>query len=465
MAKNKIRYLCRECGYKSPVSLGRCPNCDAWDSFGEEITEKVAGRGPRLATENRVRRLSEVPKGDTERISTSLSELDRVLGGGLVPGAVILLSGEPGVGKSTLLLQVADGAAKQGKKLLYVTGEESPAQVCLRAERLGLETKGIHVLSETELPAVLEEAKNDWDILVVDSVQTLRLPELGGAAGSPGQIRESAAMLATLAKDKGMPLFLVGHITKEGNIAGPKLLEHLVDTVLYFEGEKDRPVRILRSFKNRFGPVNELGVFEMTGEGLGEVRNPSALFLAERPHGAAGSVVTPVIEGRRPLLLEIQALVSPSPLPMPRRQTLGADPSRVSMLAAVLEKKVRLKLFDRDIFVNVAGGVKIQEPSADLAIVFAIASSCFECPLPQDLAVTGEVGLAGEIRRVGRLEDRLREASRMGFKQVCGPAAELGECASGLKMRKHGMEHVKEIFGPNPGFFRKTEGGKRDPSR
>jgi DNA repair protein RadA/Sms len=398
--------------------------------------------------------LSQVPKGDTQRITTSISELDRVLGGGLVPGGVTLLSGEPGVGKSTLLLQVAAGAAQMGKKLLYITGEESPAQVRMRAERLNLDLSGLFVLAETQVPSILEAARGDWDILVVDSIQTLKIPELGNSLGSPGQLREASALVANLAKEKGVPLFLIGHITKEGNIAGPKLLEHLVDTVLYFEGEKDRPIRVLRSFKNRFGPVNELGVFEMTGAGLGEVKNPSALFLAERPFGAAGSIVTPVIEGRRPLLIEIQALVSHSPLAMPRRQTLGADPSRVSLLAAVLEKKVRLKLFDRDIFVNVTGGVKISEPSADLAIVAAIASSWFEIPLPQDLVVLGEVGLAGEIRRVGRIKERLREAQRLGFNQVCGPEMELKEGIEKQKIKALGIRHVKEIFSPELGLFK-----------
>ncbi|MDR3155022.1 MAG: DNA repair protein RadA, partial [Deltaproteobacteria bacterium] len=401
MAKAKIRYVCRECGWQSPVSLGRCPECQAWNSFDamEEAPAASARTSPKAKT---ALRLSEVPAGETARIPTGMGELDRVLGGGLVPGAVILLSGEPGVGKSTLLLQVACGAAALGGRPLYVTGEESPAQVRLRAERLGLGLDGIYLLAETEIPKALEvlgAPGAGWTLLIVDSVQAMRIPELGAASGSPAQIRECAGALTSLAKEKGMPLWLVGHITKEGNIAGPKLLEHMVDTVLYLEGEKDRPVRILRSFKNRFGAVNEVGVFEMGGRGLGEVRSPSELFLAERLAGAAGSSVCPVLEGRRPLLLEIQALVSHSPLPVPRRQTLGADPARVSLLAAVLEKKVRLKLYDRDIFVNVAGGARISEPAADLAISAAIVSSWFEEPVPPDVAILGEVGLAGEVRR------------------------------------------------------------------
>jgi DNA repair protein RadA/Sms len=370
----------------------------------------------------------------------------------LTPGAAILLAGEPGVGKSTLLLAAAAGLAKTGRKLLYVTGEESAAQVRLRAERLGLNLDSLYVLAETEVSAVIEEAEaGSWDALAVDSIQTLKISELGSQSGSPSQIRESAARLITLAKSKGHSLWLVGHITKEGQIAGPKLLEHLVDTVLYFEGERDRPLRILRSFKNRFGSVNETGVFEMTGAGLGEVKNPSALFLAERPHGASGSVVAPIMEGRRPLLMEIQALVSPSSLAMPRRQSLGVDPTRVSLLAAVLEKKVRLKLYDRDIFVNVAGGAKVTEPAADLAIVAALASSWLDRPLPVDLVVVGEVGLAGEVRRAGRLADRLKEAARLGFKKAVAPASEIETIQEkGLKLI--GVASVSELLADQLGL-------------
>ncbi|MDR2422261.1 MAG: DNA repair protein RadA, partial [Deltaproteobacteria bacterium] len=373
MAKNPSRFVCRECGRQSASWLGRCPACQAWDSF--EILAPASPK-PLTAVGQKVTLLADVPAEETARLATGLAELDRVLGGGLAPGAAILLAGEPGVGKSTLLLEAAAGLARAGRRLLYVTGEESAAQVRLRAERLKLDLRSLHVLAETETSAILAEAQaGHWDSLAVDSIQTLKVAELGSPAGSPSQIRESAARLINVAKARGWPLWLVGHITKDGQIAGPKLLEHLVDTVLYFEGERDRPLRILRSFKNRFGSANETGVFEMTGSGLGEVKNPSALFLAERPHGASGSAVSPILEGRRPLLMEIQALVSPSSLAMPRRQSLGVDPTRVSLLAAVLEKKVRLKLYDRDIFVNVAGGARISEPAADLAIVAALASS------------------------------------------------------------------------------------------
>jgi DNA repair protein RadA/Sms len=364
----------------------------------------------------------------------------------MAPGAAILLSGEPGVGKSTLLLAAAAGLAKNGQRLLYVTGEESAAQVRLRAERLGLNLKELYVLAETEVAAISEAALDGaWDVLAIDSIQTLKVAEIGSPAGSPSQIREAAGRLINLAKERGWPLWLVGHITKDGQIAGPKLLEHLVDTVLYFEGERDRPLRILRSFKNRFGSVNETGVFEMTGQGLGEVQNPSALFLAERPKEASGSAVAPILEGRRPLLMEIQALVSPSSLAMPRRQSLGVDSTRVSLLAAVLEKKARLKLYDRDIFVNVAGGAKITEPAADLAIVAALTSSWLDKALPSDLVVVGEVGLAGEARRAGRLGDRLKEAARLGFKKAYAPAGEIdGVKVKGLNLI--GVTSVAELL-------------------
>jgi DNA repair protein RadA/Sms len=307
-------------------------------------------------------------------------------------------------------------------------------------------------MAETSLLDIEQEAaKGCWDVWAIDSIQTLQIPELGSPAGSPGQIRECAARLTALAKAQGTPLWLVGHITKEGQIAGPKLLEHLVDTVLYFEGERDRPLRILRSFKNRYGSVNESGVFEMTGSGLGEVLNPSAFFLAERPKGASGSVVTTILECHRPLLMEIQALVTSSPLAMPRRQTVGVDATRVGLLAAVLEKKVHLKLFDRDIFVNVTGGAKVGEPAADLAVAAAIASSWLDRALPNDVVVVGEVGLAGEVRRVGRLRDRLAEADRMGFKTAVVPFGEMADL-KGLGLSVIGVKSVEQFLAEQLGF-------------
>ena len=427
MAKAKTQFICVNCDYHSSKWLGRCPQCHQWDSLVEEKQTSSANPPPRpsgLSSSGPVP-LAEVAAENLGRMATGLEELDRVLGGGLAPGAVTLLAGEPGVGKSTLLLQAAAGLAVSGRRLLYVTGEESAAQVRLRAERLKLDLSSLWVLAETRVEVICEAIESgSWDVAAVDSIQTLASSDLPGAAGSPAQIRESAARLGALAKTRGLPLWLVGHITKDGSIAGPKLLEHLVDTVLYFEGDRERALRLLRSFKNRFGSVNEIGVFEMTVHGLGQVINPSALFLSERPAGASGSVVAPIMEGQRPLLMEIQALVSASPLAMPRRQALGVDTARVSLLAAVLEKKVRLKLFDRDIFINVTGGARISEPAADLALAAAMAGSWADRAAPDSTVFIGEVGLAGEVRTVSQLEARLREARKMGFERAIVPPEE-----------------------------------------
>ena len=433
MVKAKTHFICRGCGYKTTKWLGRCPTCGQWENFEEEAAPAPASAGRKISLVPALPRpLSEVPTENLGRLSTGLEELDRVLGGGLAPGSVTLLSGEPGVGKSTLLIQAAAGLARQGRRLLYITGEESAAQVRLRAERLALPLDSLWVLAETRVEAIIEALETgDWDVAVVDSVQTLVASDLSGAAGSSAQIRESATRLGALAKSRAIALWLVGHITKDGSIAGPKLLEHLVDTVLYFEGERERALRLLRAFKNRFGSVNEIGVFEMTGRGLGQVANPSALFLSERPLGVSGSVVAPVMEGQRPLLMEIQALVSASPLAMPRRQALGVDSARVGLLAAVLEKKVRLKLYDRDIFVNVTGGARITEPAADLGLVAAMAGSWVDLPAPESTVFIGEVGLAGEVRAVTHLEARLREALKMGFTRAVVPPIETGK--SGVK--------------------------------
>ena len=369
--------------------------------------------------------LDRAPIEEQGRLLTGLGELDRVLGGGVVPGSVVLLAGEPGIGKSTLLLQAASGLGERDGRLLYVSGEESPAQLRLRAERLSLDLTQLTAAAETSLEAILAmAAEHPWDLLAVDSIQSVGSADVLSGPGSLAQIREAAVRLIKLAKTENRPVWLVGHVTKEGAIAGPKVLEHMVDTVLYFEGERSHNLRILRSFKNRFGSINEIGVFEMKDKGLAEVQNPSALFLAERPRQAPGSVVVPTIEGTRPILVEIQALVSASGLAMPRRQALGIDPARLSLLAAVLEKKVGLRLFDRDVFVNVAGGVRVVEPAADLGLVAAVASSYHERPVDYEAVFLGEVGLAGEVRGVSRLETRLREASKLGFKRAVLPRAD-----------------------------------------
>lgn len=431
--KSKTHFTCQNCGAQSSKWLGRCPRCDTWDSLVEEASIKEPPPG--VHHQISVAVLSQVTAAEVNRTPTGMAELDRVLGGGLAPGAVILLAGEPGVGKSTLLLQAAAGLAKCQRRLLYVTGEESAAQIRLRAERLGLDLDSIWVLPETRVEGIMEALEGgQWDACAVDSIQTLTTSDSQGVAGSSSQIRESSTRLGALAKSLSIPLWLVGHITKDGTIAGPKLLEHLVDTVLYFEGDRDRSLRILRAFKNRFGSSNEIGVFEMTASGLGEVANPSALFLAERPPAASGSVVTSIVEGQRPLLIEVQALVSSSPLAIPRRQALGVDSTRVGLLAAVLEKKVRLKLFDHDIFVNVTGGVRVTEPAADLALVAAIASSWSDRPVAENIIFIGEVGLAGEVRSAPQLETRLKEAHKMGFTQAVVPRLQAHNDSTDLKL-------------------------------
>ncbi|MEW6262349.1 MAG: DNA repair protein RadA [Thermodesulfobacteriota bacterium] len=449
MARIKTQYTCSECGYVASRWLGRCPECQTWDALVE--TARPAGpRGPaRSGTGGGLLTLDQVPMKDVGRLSTGLAELDRVLGGGVVPGSVVLLAGEPGIGKSTLLLQAAAGLARKNQRLLYVSGEESPAQIRLRAERLDLDLSRLLVAAETSLEAVLalvEEAQESWDLLAVDSVQSVGRPEGPTGLGSLLQIRETASRLIGLAKKLSRPVWLVGHVTKEGSIAGPKVLEHMVDTVLYFEGERSHNLRLLRAFKNRFGSINEIGVFEMKDKGLSEVVNPSALFLAERPVQASGSVVVPTLEGTRPLLVELQALVSGSALAMPRRQALGLDPARVSLLTAVLEKKAGLKFYDRDVFVNVTGGVKVVEPAADLGLVAALVSSHRDRPVDGGTVFIGEVGLAGEVRGVSRQEIRLKEAEKLGFKRAVLPRRDAERLAAATSLELNGAATIQDLL-------------------
>jgi len=395
----------------------------------------------------KILRLDQLEDERRDRLPTGLDELDRVLGGGLVPGSVILLAGEPGIGKSTLLLQTAAALGRRGQKLIYVSGEESPAQLKLRAERLGLDPGGLFVAAETSLETILALAEqNPWDILAVDSIQAISASDLPSGPGSLAQIRQCAGRLINLAKSENRPVWLVGHVTKDGAIAGPKVLEHMVDTVLYFEGERGYNLRIVRAFKNRFGSINEIGVFEMKDQGLAEVANPSALFLAERPIQAPGSVVAPIMEGTRPILVEIQALVSASGLAMPRRQALGLDQARLSLLTAVLEKKVGLRLFDRDVFVNVAGGVRVNEPAADLGMVAALASSYYDRPVDHQAVFVGEIGLAGEIRRVSRLESRLKEAAKLGFASAVLPRTDLDRRTLPAGLELIGLGSVADLL-------------------
>jgi DNA repair protein RadA/Sms len=420
VARASTRFVCQHCGYASSKWLGRCPECGEWNSLVEEATRDAKPAGA-VSSADKPRSIGDVEIDHAPRMKTGLGELDRVLGGGLVAGSMVLLGGEPGIGKSTLLLQALDGLARNGKKVLYVSGEESVQQTALRAGRLGVRTKELHILAETQLERILDEANAMRPaVLAVDSVQTMHSAALESIPGSLGQVREAAGRLLTYAKTKGVPVVLVGHVTKDGSLAGPKTLEHVVDCVLYFEGERTHNYRVLRTTKNRFGSTNELGVFEMRAEGLGEVPNPSALFLAERPLGAPGSIVVASVEGSRPILVEIQALVAHA-AGMPRRTALGIDPNRVSLLLAVIERRAGIDVLGQDVFVNVAGGVRLSEPASDLGVLAAVASSARSRPVDPHTLCFGEVGLAGEVRAVGGTELRLAEAKKLGFRRCVLP--------------------------------------------
>lgn len=424
MKKSKAIYqfVCQHCGNTSPRWIGRCPSCDEWNSYVEERIEKSKANNIKQAFRPIPIPITDIEGGKEERLPTRIGELDRVLGGGFVPGSVVLVGGDPGIGKSTLALQMLANIATSKLKVLYVTGEESPEQVKLRAKRTGSGSESLFVLAENSVENIMEElTKLSPHVVVVDSIQTVYTEDFPSAPGSVGQIRECAARLMHHAKSKGTSIFLVGHVTKEGTIAGPRVLEHLVDTVLYFEGERDHPYRILRAVKNRYGSTNEIGVFEMQESGLKEVNNPSEIFLSERPTGASGSVVTPSIEGTRPILVEIQALVSPCNFGVPRRTTIGIDYNRVSLLVAVLEKRAGLNILAQDIFMNVAGGIRIVEPAIDLGVSVALVSSFLNRPVQHALVVFGEVGLSGEVRGVSHVEQRLKEAEKLGFKKCILP--------------------------------------------
>jgi DNA repair protein RadA/Sms len=427
----KVVFACAECGQASPKWLGQCPGCKRWNTLHEEVAAREprsAARGWGAQATARPIPLREVEArlGEDDRLRTGIGELDRVLGGGVVPGSLVLLGGDPGIGKSTLLLAALDrlARARPDRPVLYVSGEESARQVKLRADRLGAAAENLRVLAETDGERVLEAAGALAPAAVaIDSIQTQYLPELESAPGTVTQIREVAGRLMAFAKTTETPVFLVGHVTKDGAIAGPRVLEHMVDTVLYFEGGGAHPYRVLRAHKNRFGSASEIGVFEMKAGGLAEVANPSALFLSERPEGAPGSAVAAVLNGTRTVLVEVQALVAPAGYGTPRRTALGIDGNRVALLAAVLEKKVGMEILGCDLFVNVAGGLSVDDPAADLATVAALASSFRDVPLPGRTLLLGEVGLAGEVRAVSQPEIRLAEAARLGFERALVPAA------------------------------------------
>lgn len=429
MKKDKTCFICQHCGYMSPKWLGKCPSCNGWNCFAEELlNEPQAGSRAEMRFGGKPVPIEEIPVQEGERTVTGIAEIDRVLGGGIVSGSAVLLGGEPGIGKSTLMLQIMKNIACGGLKVLYISGEESASQIKLRGNRIGAAADNLLVLVEVSLEKILEQIKAvNPAVVVIDSIQTVYSADLMSAPGSVGQVREASSRLILFSKKNNIPVFLIGHVTKDGSIAGPKVLEHMVDTVLYFEGDSGHAYRIVRSIKNRFGPANEIGVFEMQDKGLKEVSNPSAFFLAERPRDVAGSVVVPSLEGTRPILVEIQALVSATNLGMPRRTAIGVDHNRVSLLVAVLDKICGLHLGGSDIFINVAGGVRVEEPAVDLGIVAAMASSFLERPIDSRTVVLGEVGLAGEVRAVSQLDVRVKEAARLGFNRALVPKTGLAK--------------------------------------
>ncbi|HOV85862.1 MAG TPA: DNA repair protein RadA [Syntrophobacteraceae bacterium] len=447
MAEKRIVYRCQQCGYLSPKWLGRCPECQTWDGMVEERSAKGSSRAPATpSVKSRPVPFHEISSQDRARIVTGIHEWDRTLGSGLMPDSMVLLAGDPGIGKSTLLLQALARMARD-RQVLYVSGEESPHQLKNRAERLGVRSERLLAYSECSLESVIEVIETlAPEILAVDSIQTLYSEALDVAPGSISQVRECAVRLMRVAKEKGISVILVGHVTKEGAIAGPKALEHLVDTVLYLEGDRTHAFRLLRSVKNRYGSTNEIGVFEMKEEGLEEVPNPSRLLLAERPVGVSGSVVVCSVEGTRPLLVELQALVSATGWVQPRRTTMGVDVNRLSLLVAVLEKKVGLSFAQQDVFMNVAGGIRIIEPAADLAVVTALISSYLDRPVPPDLVVWGEVGLAGEVRGVGHSVPRLAEAHALGFRKHLVPAGNVERLSRELGANCLGVRSLQEVM-------------------
>lgn len=451
--KQKTIFACAECGQTSPKWLGQCPACRRWNTMNEEVSApEPRGAAPRGWLQGggaRPTPLHEVEATEESRVRTGIGELDRVLGGGVVPGSLVLLGGDPGIGKSTLILTALDRLARAvaPRPVLYVSGEESARQVKLRADRLGALAQNLQVMAETDAGRVLHAAEAlKPAALVIDSIQTQYLPELVSAPGTVTQIREATARLMAFAKTTETPVFLIGHVTKDGAIAGPRVLEHMVDTVLYFEGGGAHPYRVLRAHKNRFGSASEIGVFEMKAGGLAEVPNPSALFLAERPLDAPGSAVAAVLNGTRTVLVEIQALVAPAGYGTPRRTALGVDGNRVALLAAVLEKKVGLELLSCDLFVNVAGGLEVDDPAADLATIAALASSFRERAIPARTLLLGEVGLAGEVRAVSQAEVRLAEAARLGFTRALVPAATARHAAPPGGLEVEGVETVAEAL-------------------
>ena len=452
MSRKKRSYTCRACDWQTSKWLGHCPDCGGWDTFDEVLPAAAAETGQRQPGAGRSPQpLTEITHHETARLSTGMKEFDRALGGGIVPGSLVLIGGDPGIGKSTLVLQAAHGLSRihrdDGPAALYVSGEESACQLRMHAERLGLQDPKIHVLTETAVASICAQAEAlRPGVLIIDSIQTVFTEGTASAPGSVSQIRESTAQLMSLAKTHDLPVLIIGHVTKEGTIAGPRVMEHMVDTVLYFEGERHQVYRVLRAVKNRFGPTHEIGVFEMQSAGLREVENPSAFFLAERPLQASGSVVVASLEGTRPLLVELQALGSRNTFGNLRRVANGVDYQRLMLLLAVMEKRLGLPLQTNDVYVNVVGGLSLNEPAIDLGIVAAIASSLREAAIDAGLVVLGEVGLTGEIRAAGHVEARLREAAKLGFRRCLLPQANIQAASRVAGIEGIGVRTVSEAL-------------------
>lgn len=427
MAKIKTKYVCQSCGYENPKWLGKCPECMKWNTFVEEIEDKSSKSNHRETfvidkSSQKPVNINSITIKHEERFSSGINELNRVLGGGIVRGSLVLVGGDPGIGKSTLLLQVSESVAQSGKKVLYISGEESESQIKMRAERLNAKSENLFIMAENNLNIIEHNLEGfDPDLIILDSIQTIFTPDIASAPGTVSQIKEGTSRFMRISKKMGISTFVVGHVTKEGALAGPKIMEHMVDTVLYFEGERYNTYRLIRAVKNRFGSTNELGVFEMSEKGLQELENPSKALISEKPENASGSVIVSTVEGTRPMLLELQALVSPTSFGIPRRTATGIDFNRVNLLLAVLEKRAGMQIQNQDVYLNIVGGIKINEPSMDLGVILAVASGFRNIPISGEVAVTGEVGLTGEIRGVSYIEKRISECRKLGFKKIIIP--------------------------------------------
>ena len=448
MAKIKSVYICSQCGYESPKWYGKCPSCNEWNTMNEEIVDKSSStvqKTKRVSTYTRPVSINSIDTTDEQRYFTGSKELDRVLGGGIVKGSLVLLGGDPGIGKSTILLQICNNLGNE-LKILYVSGEESRRQLKLRAERLGVNNENTFIMTETDIEVIVEEIKTEKpDLVMIDSIQTMNLSALNSSPGSVTQVRECTNLLMHTAKGLDIPIIVVGHVNKEGSIAGPKVLEHIVDSVLYFEGDKQMSYRILRAVKNRYGSTNEIGVFQMTDKGLTEVENPSMMLLSGRPHNVSGSCVACTMEGTRPLLAEIQALVSTSGYGNPRRMSTGYDYNRLALIIAVLEKRAGYYFSNSDTYVNIVGGLRLDEPAIDLSVAISLISSLKDVPIPENALAFGEIGLGGEIRSVANAQARINEASRLGFTKIILPYHNLKNVSSDTATL-YGVKNVREAF-------------------